>query len=75
MKLLLGKYNQKEYGAIYCKNLIHYVRLEKRLYDDYFLTSIGIFKFQPMGYYRSMKMYSCDVVLPRQSFTSVEGMN
>ena len=74
MKLLLGKYNQKEHGAIYCKNSIQYVRLEKRLYGDYFLTSLGIFKFQFMGYYKSMKMYFCDIVLPRQSFTNV-GVN
>lgn len=71
MKLLLSKFNQKEHGAIYCKNYLQYVRLEKRLYGDYFLTSLGIFKFQFMGYYKSLKMYWCDVILPQQSFTGV----
>ena len=73
MKLLLGKFNQKEHGAIYCKNYLQYVRLEKRLYGDYFLTSLGIFKFQFMGYYKNLKMYWCDVILPRHSFSSGKG--
>ena len=65
MKMLLSKHKEEEIGSIYCKNYVHYVKLERRLYGEYFLTSIGIFKFKFIGYYRSMKMYWCDVVLPK----------
>lgn len=67
LKLLLAKYKKQEYGAIYSKTELHYVRLIKRLYSNYFLTDKGIFKFDFIGYYKSMKMYFCDVVLPRGS--------
>lgn len=64
LKLLLSKHRGYEVGAIYCKNSLRMVTLEKRLYGDYFLTSLGIFKFKFQGYYRSMKIYYCVVVLP-----------
>jgi hypothetical protein len=64
LTLLLGKHKTEEIGAVYCKNSLRMVKLERRLYGDFFLTDIGIFKFRFQGWYRSMKMYNCNVILP-----------
>lgn len=64
LKLLLSKHKDEEIGAIYSKNSLSMVKLERRLYGNYFLTDKGIFKFKFQGWYRSMKLYYCVVILP-----------
>jgi len=64
LQMFLTKNKNTEIGAIHCNKGIKFVKLERRLYGDYFLTSIGIFKFRFDGWYRSMKMYHCKVILP-----------
>lgn len=66
LTLLLGKHKDEEIGAIYSKNSLQMVKLERRLYGDYFLTSLGIFKFRFDGWYRSSKIYHCNVILPQR---------
>lgn len=65
LKLFLSKYKEKEIGAIYSKDSLRMVKLERRLYGNYFLTNLGIFKFRFRGWYRTMRMYDCYVILPK----------
>lgn len=50
---------------------LDYVPLKTRLYDYYFLTRIGIFKFKHYGWIGSTThvLYVKDVTLPKRGYT------
>ena len=66
-QLLRLKTTEKHVCQVYNKNTLRIFQVQKPLYDDYFLTRLGIFKFKFDGFFGKSPVWHTIVILPNTS--------